>query len=208
MTAATGDTTGDGIPDLYARDKNGVLWLVPGAGGNKIKAPVKVMTNTARFDVITGYGDITGDGKADLAVRTAASDNLYVYSGKGDGTFGTRLGPLLEAAPLNSFSFGDADKNGLPDLVGIHSRSMLIYENRPGGNGNTGTPVSVGDKFENANLLLNAGDWDRDGHDDIIIRETSGALKLIRGLGDDKFASATTLASSFKYHTLISARAT
>src|SRR3546814_3421383 len=83
MTAATGDTTGDGIPDLYARDKNGVLWLVPGAGGNKIKAPVKVMTNTARFDVITGYGDITGDGKADLAVRTAASDNLYVYSGKG-----------------------------------------------------------------------------------------------------------------------------
>src|SRR3546814_722839 len=113
MTAATGDTTGDGIPDLYARDKNGVLWLVPGAGGNKIKAPVKVMTNTARFDVITGYGDITGDGKADLAVRTAASDNLYVYSGKGDGTFGTRLGPLLEAAPLNLFSFADTHKNAI-----------------------------------------------------------------------------------------------
>src|SRR3546814_17771915 len=68
MTAATGDTTGDGIPDLYARDKNGVLWLVPGAGGNKIKAPVKVMTTTARFDVITGDRKSVVSGKS-VSVR-------------------------------------------------------------------------------------------------------------------------------------------
>ena len=32
-------------------------------------------------------GDFNGDGKADLAVANAASDNVSVLLGKGDGTF-------------------------------------------------------------------------------------------------------------------------
>lgn len=82
---AAGDLTGDGKPDLLARAKNGVLWLFPGTGN--VKAPfgrsINLGGNWNWANTIVACGDMTGDGKPDLLLRSAAG-NMWLYPGTGN----------------------------------------------------------------------------------------------------------------------------
>ncbi|MFI0939726.1 trypsin-like serine protease [Streptomyces sp. NPDC021020] len=79
-----GDLTGDGLPDVVARDTSGVLWLYPGTG----KAPavwgtrVRVGTGWNIFDAFAAVGDVDGDGHADLLTRDGGGQE-YIYHGTG-----------------------------------------------------------------------------------------------------------------------------
>ncbi|QMU78241.1 VCBS repeat-containing protein [Streptacidiphilus sp. PB12-B1b] len=80
-----GDLTGDGRPDLLARDRHGNLWLYPGTGnpahpfGNAFKVPGNWNWATA----LIGSGDLTGDGRPDLLARDGHG-NLWLYPGTGN----------------------------------------------------------------------------------------------------------------------------
>ncbi|MEU2952490.1 VCBS repeat-containing protein [Streptomyces xanthochromogenes] len=82
--AGKGDLTGDGRPDLLARDASGVLWLYEGTG--KASAPyaprAKVGTNWSLYNALLVPGDLTGDGRADILGRDAAGA-LWLYAGTG-----------------------------------------------------------------------------------------------------------------------------
>ena len=61
-----------------------------------------------------------------------------------------------------------------------------------------GRPIATGVDLSGISIILNAGDWDRDGHSDIIIRNpANGALYLKRGKGDGTFAAWQRIASGF-----------
>ncbi|MFF7979932.1 FG-GAP repeat domain-containing protein [Streptomyces sp. NPDC007901] len=90
-----GDVSGDGHPDLIARNAStGAVYLYKGTSAGKLAARVKLYDNWKGYRKIVGTGDITGDitgdGKADLLAQDT-SDNLYRYDGKGDGTFAARV---------------------------------------------------------------------------------------------------------------------
>ena len=84
MTAivAVGDMTGDGHPDIVARDPNGVLWLYPGNGSNGFGARIQLATGWQDMTAITGVGDFNGDGYNDIVARDS-SGNLWLYPGTG-----------------------------------------------------------------------------------------------------------------------------
>ncbi|MFI0721739.1 trypsin-like serine protease [Streptomyces sp. NPDC021224] len=79
-----GDLTGDGRPDLVARDSSGTLWLYQGTG----KAPgawaarTKIGTGWNTYNAFAAVGDVTGDGNADLLARDS-SGTLWIYDGTG-----------------------------------------------------------------------------------------------------------------------------
>ncbi|MFD0427929.1 FG-GAP repeat domain-containing protein [Streptomyces zhihengii] len=79
-----GDLTGDGRPDIVARDTAGVLWLHPGTGDRK--APFAPRTRIGggwnAYDRLLSVGDLDADGRADLIAREPDGD-LYRYSGTG-----------------------------------------------------------------------------------------------------------------------------
>lgn len=54
-------------------------------------------------------------------------------------------------------------------------------------------------------MLLNVGDWDRDGIGDIVTRNAKGNLRLHRGLGNDRFASPKKIGTGFTNVTLLAA---
>lgn len=87
-----GDITGDGRPDLLARDSSGALWRYAGTGSASapFSARVKIGTGWQQYKKLFSPGDANGDGKADL-MATNSSGALYFYAGTGTGTFKGRV---------------------------------------------------------------------------------------------------------------------
>ncbi|MFI9152867.1 FG-GAP repeat domain-containing protein [Streptomyces sp. NPDC053367] len=88
---AGGDFTGDGRPDVLARDTAGTLWRLTGTGS--ASAPfatrVRIGTGWQQYRKLFSPGDADGDGKADL-MTTTSTGALHFHAGTGTGTFKPR----------------------------------------------------------------------------------------------------------------------
>ncbi|MET9731222.1 VCBS repeat-containing protein [Streptomyces sp. NPDC006458] len=89
---AGGDLTGDGRPDVLARDTSGTLWRLAGTG--RASAPflprVRIGTGWQQYRKLFSPGDANGDGKADL-MTTTSTGALYFHAGTGTGGFTSRV---------------------------------------------------------------------------------------------------------------------
>ncbi|MGG8407179.1 FG-GAP repeat domain-containing protein [Streptomyces sp. 12297] len=92
------DVTGDGNPDLVARDRAGVLWLRAGTGDltDPFRARTRVGAGWGVYRSLSGPGDLTDDGRADLVAQDAAGDVwLYRGTGKASAPFAPPVKALL-----------------------------------------------------------------------------------------------------------------
>ncbi|MGW8766538.1 FG-GAP repeat domain-containing protein [Streptomyces sp. NPDC055815] len=124
------DLTGDGRADLVATDKAGDLWLYKGTGS--VTAPYgarkKIGSGWGVYNDLTATGNLAGAAAGDLVARDTAGV-LWLYLGKGDGTFASRVkvgagwggyGDLL--------GIGDANRDGRPDLyAGVRGSGGRAY---------------------------------------------------------------------------------
>ncbi|MFK0113379.1 FG-GAP-like repeat-containing protein [Streptomyces sp. NPDC091217] len=144
VLTSPGDVSGDGRPDLIARNAStGAVYLYKGTSTGKLAARVKLYDNWKGYKKIVGTGDITGDGKADLLVQDT-SNNVYRYNGKGDGTFAARVKVFSNwGGSYNAVvGVGDITDDGRPDLVSRDS-SGNVWRNSGDGKGSFGARVRV-----------------------------------------------------------------
>lgn len=184
-----GDVNSDGHVDVMARRK-GSLNLYPGTGSGTFGARQRVAGTWGSYDRIIG-GDYTGDGRPDLLARRT-NGSLYLLPGNGDGTFGAARGP---ASNLRSMRFLTAGGNllGGPggDLVGVSGQKLMVVTNRD--TFELGSPIDTGVSFAGMDLVLNAGDVNRDGLGDVLGRTPAGQLMLFTGNGQGGLAPAGVL---------------
>ena len=206
LTAGAGDFDGDGDRDLLARDRDGRLWLVPGTGRGSVRSRQALPGRWGKFDVVAGYGDLTNDGKADIVARKRKSQRTFFYRGDGDGGLRKRLGPFLDFRGIDFLaSTAQVAGSRRADLVGRNAAGKVVVFTNGGGK-NIGSTRRTGARFGNTNLILDVGDWNGDGRNDLITRRTSNGRMLFRaGLGKNRFAAPVVAARGWGSTRLVAA---
>ncbi|CAN5172919.1 hypothetical protein BH09ACT11_BH09ACT11_03030 [soil metagenome] len=193
--AGVGDFDSDSNPDLIGgRGKR--LFLYPGTAKGTITSRTPVEGKWKQYSSITGMGDFTGDGKPDLVVRTSADGLGYVLPGRGDGSVASRLGPYTKFTNMDTVVGATQIVAGKrPDPVAMRGSKVFVVPNND--RLDLRKPIYAGFKAARANLILNVGDWNRDGYNDVVIRMDSGVLKIRSGKGNGRFGESRTLAKGF-----------
>ncbi|MFF7811839.1 FG-GAP repeat domain-containing protein [Streptomyces roseolus] len=117
--AGGSDLDGDGRLDLLGVDKAGALWFYKNTGNVAAPFAARKKIGTGGWGIynqITATGNIGGAGAGDLVARDK-DGVLWLYLGKGDGTFAARkqIGGGW-GAYTDTIGIGDADYDGRPDL--------------------------------------------------------------------------------------------
>ncbi len=196
LVSAAGDLDGDGHPDLVARDPDGHLWLYAGRGNATFANRVQIPGRFGRYDVIAGAGDLTHDGRRDVVVRERRTGDTYVLPGSGHGTFHRRVGPVVtHLAGATHVTVGNVAGSGAADLFAVLGSRVVAWVNA--GGFDLGKPIDTGADFSKSDRIMVVGDWDRDGHGDVVTRQTTGNLVLWRGDGHGHLTRAKVLGRGF-----------
>ncbi|MFG2147823.1 FG-GAP repeat domain-containing protein [Streptomyces sp. NPDC048696] len=132
-----GDLTGDGKPDLLARDRGGVLWLYKGTGNpaDPFATRTRIGGGWNTYNLITGGADVTGDGRPDLLARDR-DGVLWLYEGTGNpaAPFATRTkvggGWNTYTSIVSPGSLDGRDEGSL--LARDHDGRLWIYFGKSG----------------------------------------------------------------------------
>ncbi|HKB42584.1 MAG TPA: hypothetical protein VKD72_39515, partial [Gemmataceae bacterium] len=132
--------------------------------------------------VSTTVADVTGDGIPDLLVSSPQSDNVFQINGVGRGLFNDRAPVVFatgtDSAPVQAL-VGQFDARPGLDLVTINagSSSLTLFSA-------FATALTIGSGGERPVAAL-AGDFNRDGHSDLIVANNDdGRVVLLLGTED------------------------
>jgi hypothetical protein len=110
---------------------------------------------------------------------------------------------MTRIAGATGVTAADLTGSPAPDLVARTAQGLVLMPNA--GTVELAKPIVTDVSLTSADLVLNAGDWNRDGHGDLILRTGKGALKLRAGDGTGHFARAVTLGTGFSGVDLLAA---
>jgi hypothetical protein len=193
---AAGDVDGDGHVDV-------VVGTSTNAGGDEIAVLLGqgdgtfVLSDTyPTGDFVTAVAlfDANDDGKLDVAVATANSFWVSTFRGLGDGHFTDRVDHPLGGV-ASDLVIADINEDQHPDLVVSTFGNVASFATLTGvGDGTFDDPVTH-DTNNAITWEIAAADFNRDGHVDIAVSDTSGRVQVFDGRGDATFDDPTSIES-------------
>ena len=205
-TAVTGDLTGDGRPDVVGLRGNGYVYLIANSR-KRLKAPLSKTYVGRAYSTVQGGGrDLTGDGYGDVVLRSGQTGRIVILTGHWRGFGATALGPFDEARGLSRLSGGQMSGGARPDVVGTNAAGNRLVVVANNDLTNISAPLPSNLYAADATQVLNVGDWNKDGHGDVITRQSAGDfLRLWPGLGNGKFGPSVGMGHGWKTFTNLAA---
>jgi len=176
----------------YTTSKSAPMaYIVTAVAGNGFATAVPY--NVALFPFSAAVADFNGDGKADVAVANAHSNNVSVLLGNGDGTFQ----PATNSAAGNdpqSVVAGDVNGDGIPDLVVVNVIDNNVSVYLGVGNGTFQPRQNFPVQANPLNVVI--GDFNLDGKPDLAVANgPANTVDILLGNGDGTFQAATNFAA-------------
>ncbi len=174
-----------------------ILGLPATSRGTDFAVPKSYPVGTTPTFILTG--DFNGDGKIDLAVGNAGSNNVSILLGNGDGTFKAAMNSPAGTSP-QQMAAGDFNGDGKLDLVIINSGdgaavlgvlNILLGK----GDGTFQAPATIAaDKYP---AQLAVADFNEDKNLDLVVGDsTDGGVTLLLGKGDGTFQPGAVILPS------------
>jgi hypothetical protein len=186
---AVGDFNGDGKADLVVTDS--AISILLGNGDGTFQPPVnyavgsEAITYWPSGEVIVG--DLTGNGKLDLAV--AVANGVSILLGNGDGTFESAANYNSGGSP-ESLAVGDFNGDGKPDLAVVDLSGGIVAIMLGNGQGEFVHPATYPgfDKAGDCCYAIAVGDFNGDGKPDLVTADEGFAAVSVRlGEGNGAF---------------------
>lgn len=201
-TLAAADFDGDGFPDLAMTTVGTAVTTILKGNGNGGFLPGVTLSTPGTVPLRVVTADFNRDGKPDLGVlvtvqsapnQTGQHNQVQIYFGNGDGTFGAPLVfPVMDGLLPGYFAVPDLNNDGIPDLVldvdGSFGSTFYVWLGK--GDGTFSGPV-----FQQAASYpsLAFGDFNGDGKVDIAVANTlSTSVTVLLGKGDGTFPTSVS----------------
>lgn len=169
-SAAWADYDNDGLLDVFLpNNKGGKNLLYHNDGNGRFSEANTIVTQEGGFSVASCWGDVDGNGYADLFVANASSRDNYLYLNQGNGNF-TKVSTgdvVHDGGHSHGCSFADIDNDGDIDLyVNNDNGTKFLYLND--GNGSFKKQVNEVITVDYGLALGHAwADLDKDGDLDL-----------------------------------------
>jgi SpoIID/LytB domain protein len=198
LVTVAGDVTGDGLPDVVAREPStGALWIYAGDGRGGWRSWWPAGWGWQAMDAIVAPGDFDGDGHADLVARDT-SGRLWLYPMR-EGSFLPRrqIGSGWGARDLVT-AVGDWDGDRRPDIVALEPSTGALWLYSGSGSGPFRAWRVIGWGWQAFDRLIGPGDWDEDGLPDLLARRSDGVLLAYRADGRGGFAGSRQIGHTWQ----------
>ena len=189
-TIRMADITGDGRADICARRNAGIRCYLSDGDGFEETIDGPELSNAEGFDDIRYFStlrmaDVTGDGRADLCVRTA--DDFRCYPSQGDGFGDPIIGPPLAddsgwGVPWHygTIRMGDVTGDGRADVCARRNAGFACWPSQGDGFGDRidGPQWSNADGWDQVQYwsTIELVDLDGDGRADVCARGPGGIV--------------------------------
>ncbi|CAL9559652.1 hypothetical protein SUDANB96_04628 [Streptomyces sp. enrichment culture] len=202
------DLNRDGFQDLvWRRDSDGDVYWTHYLPDRRAWEATKIADDWADRTAVVTPGDVTDDDLPDL-LSVDASGVLWIYPGKGDGTFAprVRVGPGWDRY-TDVLGHGDFTDDGKADLITRDEDDHLYLHQGTGRAGPEAFAARVKVRTWGDYDLLDAiGDVNGDSRADLLARGSDGMLYLYKGTGKaspEIFATRVPSAPDFDEYDLI-----
>jgi hypothetical protein len=173
LAIAVADLNHDNIPDLVVVNNGkqppyGNVSVLLGKGHGTFAEPVPYSLGKYHDPFSVALGDFNGDGNVDMAVATYHSNSVYIFLGKGDGTFWPPKSFFVNSAGAGEIVTADFNGDGILDLaVGTCGITESCHVSVLLGNGDGSFQSPVRFRVGLNPLQLVVADFTHDGKPDI-----------------------------------------